>query len=333
MNSSQGPMLSIIVPVFNSSRHLSNCLDSILSQTFRSFECILVDDGSTDNSLDICKKYSNLDNRIKVLHQNNAGVSDARNAGLNICAGEYIAFVDSDDTILPEMYEVMFDGQMRYNSDVVCCGYLYKRKSYSIPEFFYTENQAKGAFELDKGDLFGLVWNKIYKKELLDRNKIFFMPGQWFGEDFLFNLKYFSVINSVFNIPNILYIHDEGSSASLSKIRPSFEQSYSRFKSVSKEMVKLKNSGDYINFLIALDFTFTIFLIRNLYTPFLSTYSKRRKTISEIKHFYRKNNAKKTFRGKKYLVFYKFLTAAPFFVLDRTFLLTFSIFFKIRGYS
>jgi glycosyltransferase involved in cell wall biosynthesis len=321
------------VPVFNSAKYLSNCVDSIRSQTFKDFECILVDDGSTDDTLALCKKYSELDSRIKVLRQNNSGVSSARNLGLRRSTGEYIAFVDSDDTVLPEMYYVMLDAMLKYNSDVVCCGYLHKGRAYSLPNFFYTENQAKGAYELEKAELFGLIWNKIYKKNILNGNNIFFLPGQSFGEDMLFNLKYFSIVNTILNIPNILYDYSETNVYSISKKRPSFEQSYLRFTNVSKEIVRLKGAAAYINFLLAADFSYTVFLIRNLYTPVLSPDGKRREIISEIKYFYDKNNAKGSFRGGKYRILYHFLEKFPFFMADRVFMFIFTILFKIRGYS
>lgn len=333
MSPSKKPVISIVVPVFNSAAYLSNCVDSIRSQTFRDFECILVDDGSTDNTLALCEHYGKLDHRIKVQHQNNSGVSSARNLGLRNCAGEYIAFVDSDDTVLPEMYHVMLDARMKYDSDVVCCGYLHKGKTYSIPDFFYSDNQAKGAYELEKGELFGLIWNKIYKKKILEENNIYFSPGQFFGEDMIFNLRYFSFINNILNIPNALYIYNESNVSSISKNRPSLEQSHVRFTLVSKEIIKLKDTAAYINFLLAMDFSYTVFLIRNLYIPVLSPCKKRQKIISEIKFVYRTNNAKKSFRGGKYFILYNFLNCLPFFIVDRAFMFGFSIIFRVRGYS
>jgi hypothetical protein len=244
-----------------------------------------------------------------------------------------VAFVDSDDAVFPEMYQVMLDGQMRRNSDVVCCGYLHKDKSYSLPEFFYVENQARGVYELEKGELFGLIWNKLYKKDILDKKNIRFSPGQFFGEDFLFNLKYFSAIYAILNIPHVLYKYNDNSESSITKTRPPFEQSHFRFTHVSTEIIKLKDTGNYIHMLLALDFSYTVFLIRNLYIPFLSPYRKRVEIISEIKGFYREHKAKTSFRGKKYFFFYRYLKVAPLLILDRTFRIFFLIVFKMRGYS
>ena len=98
------PIISIIVPIYNVDKYLSRCIDSILNQTFKNFELILVNDGSTDKSLDICKYYKNIDNRKYIINKKNGGLSSARNAGLEIARGKYIGFVDSDDYIHPQMY-------------------------------------------------------------------------------------------------------------------------------------------------------------------------------------------------------------------------------------
>ncbi|MBQ8827972.1 MAG: glycosyltransferase [Clostridia bacterium] len=102
------PKVSIIIPVYNCEKHLTECIESILSQTLHEFELILVDDGSKDKSSEICDMYSNQDKRIKVFHKENGGVSSARNYGLKFASGEYFAFVDSDDTIVNTMYEHMY---------------------------------------------------------------------------------------------------------------------------------------------------------------------------------------------------------------------------------
>lgn len=115
--------LSIIVPVYKVEKYLPKCIDSILAQTFKDFELILIDDGSPDNCGKICDEYAEKDNRIVVIHQENAGVSAARNAGLDIATGTYIGFVDSDDWIEPDMYEVLINTAKCKNADVAVCGF------------------------------------------------------------------------------------------------------------------------------------------------------------------------------------------------------------------
>ena len=116
------PELSIIVPVYKVEKYLPKCLDSILAQTFTDFELILIDDGSPDRCGDICDEYAAKDDRLIVIHQENKGVSAARNAGLDIARGEYIGFVDSDDWIEPEMYETMLATAKESEAEIVACG-------------------------------------------------------------------------------------------------------------------------------------------------------------------------------------------------------------------
>lgn len=118
-------MISIVVPIYNSSKYLDKCIKSILNQTYRDFELILVDDGSTDESYAICKHYADEDNRIKTIHKENGGQGSARNLGLDIARGEYIGFVDSDDFIHPNYYEMLIRLLNDYRADIVCCHYQF----------------------------------------------------------------------------------------------------------------------------------------------------------------------------------------------------------------
>lgn len=120
---SQNPEISIIVPVYNVERYLGECLDSIKSQTFTNWECILVDDGSPDKSIDICEKYSAGDSRFKVVRRSNGGLSAARNTGLSYARGNFISFVDSDDIVYPEYLSRLHSLMIEYDADVVQVGY------------------------------------------------------------------------------------------------------------------------------------------------------------------------------------------------------------------
>lgn len=115
------PKLSVIIPVYNVSKFLPACIDSVLSSTFTDFELLLIDDGSSDNSGAICDKYATRDNRVKVIHKENGGVSSARNIGLDVASGQYITFIDSDDTITSEMFQVLMDSAIKYNCDISVC--------------------------------------------------------------------------------------------------------------------------------------------------------------------------------------------------------------------
>lgn len=140
------PKISIIVPVYNAEKYLNECVDSILSQTLTDIEVILVDDGSTDNSPAICDEYTTRDPRVKTLHKPNGRAASARNAGLRIATGEYVAFVDSDDIVLPQMYETM----VATDADVCMCDYVRFKGKQEFPfsqqcirDGYYTKEQIR----------------------------------------------------------------------------------------------------------------------------------------------------------------------------------------------
>ncbi|MCR1823330.1 glycosyltransferase family 2 protein, partial [Terrisporobacter muris] len=173
------PLISIIVPVYNVEQYIRRCLDSLINQTFKEIEIILVDDGSTDSSGRICDEYAKIDDRVKVIHKENGGLSDARNKGIDIAQGEYIGFVDSDDFVSLDMFQYMYS----YNdikADIVSCEYkkIYdnnkintrdKSKKINVKEFNNIEALENYFGEYsDKREIQVVVWNKIYKKELFE---------------------------------------------------------------------------------------------------------------------------------------------------------------------
>ncbi len=118
------PKISIIVPVYNVENYLKKCLDSIVNQTFKDIEIILINDGSTDNSLNICKEYAKKDHRIRLINKPNGGLSSARNVGIDLSTGEYLGFVDSDDWIALNMYEKLYNLCKIFNADISQCKYI-----------------------------------------------------------------------------------------------------------------------------------------------------------------------------------------------------------------
>ncbi len=165
------PIISVIIPVYNVKDYLADCVDSILRQTVRELEIILVDDGSTDGSAELCDAYEKSDERIFVLHQKNAGLGPARNAGLQIAKASWIAFVDSDDYVQNDMYEQLLHAACEQKAAMAVCGYFevhgtrlerFPRKN--IPECL----TAKEAIEqsLTEGSFGCFAWNKLYKAEL-----------------------------------------------------------------------------------------------------------------------------------------------------------------------
>ena len=116
------PKISVIVPVYKVEKYLDRCVESIVNQTYKNLEIILVDDGSPDNCPVMCDEWAEKDERIRVIHKENGGLADARNAGMNIATGDYIGFVDSDDWIEPNMYEVLLKNALKYDADISRCG-------------------------------------------------------------------------------------------------------------------------------------------------------------------------------------------------------------------
>ena len=171
-------MISIIVPVYNIEKYLKPCIDSILASTYRDYELILVDDGSTDGSGDVCDEYAKNDDRIRIIHKTNGGLSDARNAGLNVVRGDYVLFVDGDDMIHPMMIEVLLDAinrgdydfSMVYGVKVQEGAYddLFKRpldNNFSLLEINQKDYQNR-LFDISSFQ-YQVAWNKLYKRKLI----------------------------------------------------------------------------------------------------------------------------------------------------------------------
>lgn len=152
--------LSIIVPIYKVEQYLRRCVDSILAQTFTDFELILVDDGSPDNCPAICDEYAEKDPRIVVIHKENGGLSDARNAGLDIAKGDYIGFVDSDDFIHPQMYEMLIESADALHADIAQVKYQ-KVQENEIPEFNPCVNGA--AYSIESKDIIEFFYRKYFR--------------------------------------------------------------------------------------------------------------------------------------------------------------------------
>lgn len=180
------PKISIVIPVYNSEKHLKQCIDSVLNQSYKNIEIILVNDGSTDNCGKICDAYKKADDRVIVIHQKNKGVSVARNTGLDAATGSYIGFVDSDDWVGENMYEELLGLLLKNDLDVTECGV--NETGYDIPFTppvnYSIENSLEALQRIIKDTEFA-VWKRLYKKELLHNTK--FLPGRT-AEDVYFTL-------------------------------------------------------------------------------------------------------------------------------------------------
>lgn len=175
-------MISVIVPVYNVEEYLRRCVDSILSQTYVDFEMILVNDGSRDSSGRICDDYAELDSRIRVIHKANGGIGSARNAGLEIAKGEYISFLDSDDWIEPDFFEVLLNLLLKYDADISQVFFIQETRTKQDRDFAVVRKKDAQVYDGRDvmGNLFGrltgfrttVVWNKLYRRELFDGVRI-----------------------------------------------------------------------------------------------------------------------------------------------------------------
>lgn len=219
-------MFSIIVPVYNVEKYLDKCLASILEQTFKDFECIIIDDGSPDNSNIIIDKYVKLDQRFKVIHQKNMGLSAARNAGLDIAKGDYIVFVDSDDYIADDYLEKFALKIADTDADMVICGLIEVYKDYEKNKVFTAES-IKVIKQNILADVWpSYVWNKCYKKDLF--TNIRFPVGKIF-EDILTIPELCLYAQKIVCIPDKLYYYNRQNENSITA-NMSFEKMYNLFQ-------------------------------------------------------------------------------------------------------
>lgn len=215
--------ISIIVPVYNVEQYVGECIESILSQSFNNIELILINDGSKDNSGSICDEYTKKDNRIKVIHKKNEGVSIARNIGIKNASGKYIAFVDSDDIVGKEIYTTMLQAIEESDSDLVMCRYekVYSNRNNELAieplrEGLYDKEQifnnlildmiGNDPLDMSKPLIMGSTCRCLYKKDIIDKYKIEF-PVIKIAEDMLFHLYYLMSCKKVYVVNKALYYY------------------------------------------------------------------------------------------------------------------------------
>ena len=202
-------MISVIIPVYNVEKYLNRCLQSVLNQTYTEFEVILIDDGSTDKSGEICDSVLS-DKRCKVIHQNNQGVSSARNRGLAVSRGEYILFVDPDDWLDQEMLEKLFSGIG--DADLAMC-FHYVANETSPGEYEFVEHRyfdSKEPFKTENVyyDIFmksGPLWNKLIKRDAI--GEMLFRTDMTYGEDTVFLAKCLEHVRTAVIVPECLYYY------------------------------------------------------------------------------------------------------------------------------
>lgn len=186
--------ISVIVPVYNVEPYLRQCVDSIINQTYKNLEIILVDDGSPDNCGKICDEYATKDARIKVLHIENGGPAIARNAGLDIATGNYIGYIDSDDYIEPDMYETLYNAMIRTDAGLVVCNWFEGTENNWVKNTVYPKKEIltpNEAFESFYNHMY--VWNKLYRKDVVKNLRFV----ETYAQDVLYTFTNFTRIEKV----------------------------------------------------------------------------------------------------------------------------------------
>lgn len=202
-------LFSIIIPIYNVERYIARCLESVLNQSYDNFEVILINDGSDDNSYEICKKYMENDNRITLISQDNKGVSSARNLGLQSATGKYVLFLDGDDAIMPSLCsKLKCIIEQSESNELIIFGYCNindkVKQEIGVKDelIFYKENMGEMLFELDKLKLLYTVWNKVFLRSRIQNG---FSEEMTFAEDSCFIINYLEQIEKIRVIPFIGY--------------------------------------------------------------------------------------------------------------------------------
>lgn len=240
--------VSIVIPVYNVEKYIRECLDSIINQTYKNLEIILVDDESKDKSGIICDEYALKDSRIKVVHKKNGGAASARNIALDLLTGDYIAFIDSDDYVASQYIEYLVQYLEQNNADISICSYydLYTDNmiQHDLVDKTFTKKQYLENFLGDWTS--GILWNKLFKKKLLEHVR--FIEGRRIDDEFF---TYKGVINSEciiqFNIPLIYYrqrissvMQNENNNALI--LRDRMDYMIQRYKDITSLYPELRKS-------------------------------------------------------------------------------------------
>lgn len=205
------PKVSVIVPVYNVEKYLRQCLDTIINQTLKEIEIILIDDGSTDSSLTICKEYTKLDGRIKLIHKENEGLGYTRNKGLQEATGEFVGFIDSDDWIELDMFEKLYQTAVEKKADT-CLGNIKGKKLLFEGKEVKQELLPKMiGSKYDGTDYYGMsVWRGIYQLDLIKTHNVQFpSERELISEDIIFDIQYYSIAQKVVLIDHKFYYYRE----------------------------------------------------------------------------------------------------------------------------
>lgn len=271
-------LISVIIPMYNASQFIRKCITSILNQTYKNFELLIINDGSTDNSLELCNKFK--DKRIKVINQENKGSEHARLTGIKQSKGEYICFIDADDWIAKDYLQKLITPAKKYNVDIVCINHYRVLDKYGLIKFKgQWINLQKGLLQSNELNHFhniytynrvfsNTVWGKLYRSQIIDVNKLS-PTGIFYGEDLLFNLYVTYNIKSCYLINEYKYYYRYGG-YTLAKYHRYWNDSVKLYYEIKKLAIKKSNQElqNIINYWIISIFHWTIsYQYKFIHTP------------------------------------------------------------------
>lgn len=327
---SNQPLISIIVPVYNVELYLSKCLDSLINQTLTNIEILLINDGSTDSSAAICDQYSVNDNRVKAIHIENAGVSNARNIGISTAVGDYVMFVDSDDWMDLETCELAYGEAVKSGAEIVFWSW-YKEEPGKSFKVTYLENNSSilvnnevntlkrrcigllGAELADpvKTDAFNTPWAKLYLRKFVLDSDILYKERKKVGmEDVLFNVEILQKVNKVTYLPKYLYHYRQDNPTSLTKVDT--DAFFSKFNNLFDEIQAIpKNDIESIAFSNRIAVSIINLLLSITAKHNKGTFSSSLKRVNEILNDSRISTALTNLELKFFPIHWKlfFLTA------------------------
>lgn len=206
-------LLSIIIPIYNAEKYMERCIDSVLQQIFPSFELLLIDDGSTDSSSEKCDIYAKKDSRVRVFHKENEGVSSARNMGIERARGDLLSFIDSDDCIDRDMYQILIENLDRFQADVSACNFqrefdvknvkVRTRQSIIPDSMIFEGKDIYISLTREENSIEGMVWNKVYKRSVIGNHR--FRSDIAIVDDSVFSWELFKDVKRVVYCPISLY--------------------------------------------------------------------------------------------------------------------------------
>lgn len=255
----KNPKISVIIPAYNVEKYINDCLSSIVNQTLRDIEIIVIDDGSTDKTGEIISKFANSDDRILTVTQKNQGQAVARNNGIKLAKGEYIGFVDSDDYIDNDYFEKLYNAAKQYNCDMAVTSILKHKKNYSQYNLLFKKSHIADSIDRkiklceDRKHRFFYVWNKIFRTSLVKDNSIYFPEGRIF-EDVTFSMEAIYCANKIVSVPDVKYHYNENANSTINsknkneKKQQDYILAYTKLQEFAKKHnIKLPERLNYNN--------------------------------------------------------------------------------------